>query len=104
MASSAVNVTNPVSNPTALQLSQIAANIAGTLARNSQTGNYEDVYDAITDLAAAINCLAQANITLLGSGSYSNAATSSVTTVNTRNAYALGATATIPTFIGTAAV
>jgi hypothetical protein len=98
MASSAVNVSNPVSTPTAVQLAQIAANIAGTLARNSQSGNYEDVYDAITDLAAAINCCAQALLTI------NNTTASSVQTVNTRNAYALGATATIPTFIGTAAV
>jgi hypothetical protein len=104
MASSPVNVPNPVTNPTALQLSGVAANIAGTISTNIRAGNYEDVYQSLLDLAAAINCLAQANITLLGSGSYSNAATSSVTTVTTRSAFALGANAVIPTTITTAAV
>jgi hypothetical protein len=98
MASTAVNVPNPVTNATAVQLAQIAANIATILGKNAQNGNYEDVYDAITDLAAAVNCLAQALITI------NNTTASSVTTVQTRNAYALGAGATIPTYIGTAAV
>jgi hypothetical protein len=98
MASTAVNVPNPVTNATAVQLAQIAANIATILGSNSQKGNYEDVYDAIIDLAAAVNCLAQALITI------NNTTASSVTTVQTRNAYALGAGATIPTYIGTAAV
>lgn len=98
MASTAVNVPNPVTNATAVQLAQIAANIATILGKNAQNGNYEDVYDAIIDLAAAVNCLAQALITI------NNTTASSVTTVQTRNAYALGAGATIPTYIGTAAV
>jgi hypothetical protein len=98
MASTAQNVTNPVATPTAVQLAQIAANIATVIQSNFSKGNYLDVYDAIVDLAAAINCLAQAEITV------NNTTASSVGSVNVRNAYALGAAATIPTTIGTSAV
>jgi hypothetical protein len=98
MASSAINVSNPVTNPTAAQLVQIAANIVTVLGPGSQQGRYIDLYDCVTDLAAAINCLAQALLTI------NNATASSVGTVNVRNAYNLGATATIPANINTAAV
>jgi len=98
MASSAINVSNPVTNPTAAQLAQIAANIATVLGAGSSRGSYIDLYDCVTDLAAAINCLAQALLTI------NNSTASSVGSVSTRNAYALGATATIPTIISTAAV
>ena len=98
MASTAQNVTNPVSTPTAVQLAQIAANIATVIQANTTKGNYMDTYDSISDLAAAINCLAQSLLTI------NNSTASSVGTVNVRNAYALGATATIPTTIGTSAV
>lgn len=99
MASTAINVPNPVATPTSAQLCQIAANIATTIFNSCQRGSqYLDVYDALADLAAAINCLAQSGITV------NNATASSVGTVQTRNAYALGATATIPTTIGTMAV
>jgi len=98
MASTAINVSNPVSTPTSAQLCQIAANISGTISTNIRSGNYEDVYQTLLDLAAAINCLAQSGITV------NNATASSVGTVNVRNAFALGANATIPTAIATAAV
>lgn len=98
MASTALNVPNPVATPTAAQLAQIAANIATSIQRGCLNGNYEDVYDFINDLAAAIQCLAQAGITI------NNATASSVGSVNTRGAYALGATAVVPTIIQTAAV
>jgi hypothetical protein len=98
MASTVINVPNPVTTPTAVQLAQIAANIATVVFQSCQQGKYLDVYDAIGDLAAAINCLAQSAITV------NNTTASSVGTVNTRNAYALGASATIPTTINTSAV
>jgi hypothetical protein len=98
MASTAVNVPNPVSAPTAVQLSQVAANIATVITQGTRNGNYEDVYDSINDLAVAVNCLAQALITI------NNTTASSVGTVNTRGAYALGAQAIVPTTINTAAV
>lgn len=99
MASTALNVPNPVATPTAAQLAQIAANIATSIFNSSQKGaQYLDVYDAICDLAAAINCLAQAGITV------NNATASSVGSVQTRGAYALGASAVVPTNIGTVAV
>ena len=98
MASTAVNVSNPVSNPTSIQLCQIAANISGTLFTNMQNGNYEDVYQCLRDLAAAINCLAQSGITV------NNTTASSVGTVTTRSAYALGASAVVPTNIFTAII
>jgi hypothetical protein len=98
MASSAVNVPNPVLTPTATQLAQIAANISGTIAKGNQNGSYEDVYDQLADLAAAVNCCAQALLTI------ANATASSVGSVQVRGAYALGATATIPANIGTSAV
>jgi len=96
MASSVVAVTNPVATPTAAQLAQIAADIATVVGKNCQLGNYEDVYDYIQDLAAAINCLAQAGLTV------NNSTASSVGTVTVRAAYA--ANAAIPTNINTAAV
>lgn len=98
MASTVVNVPNPVTLPTAVQLAQVAANISGTIFTNNQKGAYIDVYDAIGDVAAAVNCLAQALITI------NNTTASSVGTVQTRGAYALGAAATIPTNINTSAV
>lgn len=98
MASTAVNVPNPVSLPTAVQLAQIAANIATVITLGTRNGNYEDLYDTCNDLAAAVNCLAQALITI------NNTTASSVGTVNTRGAYALGAAAIVPTNISTAAV
>lgn len=99
MASTAVNVPNPVSAPTAIQLAQIADNIALVLGNGAQKGGtYLDVYDSIQDLSAAIRCLAQALITI------NNTTASSVGTVNTRGAYALGAQAIVPTNINTAAV
>jgi hypothetical protein len=98
MASTAVNVSNPVSTPTAVQLAQIAANIATVMTLGTRNGNYEDVYDSINDLAAAVQCLAQALITI------NNTTPSSVGSVNTRGAYALGAQAVVPTIINTAAV
>lgn len=98
MASSAVNVPNPVSAPTSVQLCQIADNIALVIGSGAQKGDYLDVYDAIQDLAAAIRCLAQSGLVV------NNTTASSVGTVNTRNAYALGAQAIVPTNISTAAV
>ncbi len=98
MASSAVNVPNPVSLPTATQLAQIADNIANVLASGAQKGAYIDLYDSVQDLATAVRCLAQCLLTI------ANSTASSVGTVNVRNAYALGAQATIPTQISTAAV
>lgn len=98
MASTAVNVANPVNNPTSIQLCQIAANIAGTTFNNINNGNYEDIYQHLRDLAAAINCLAQSGITV------NNTTASSVGTVTVRNAYALGSSAVVPTNIVTPAV
>ena len=74
---------------------QIAANIAGTLATNVNSGNYVDVYKAIGDLATAVNCLAQSGITV------NNATASSVGTVTVRNQYALAGNAVIPATITT---
>jgi undecaprenyl pyrophosphate phosphatase UppP len=91
VASSAVNVPNPTTNATAVQLAQIAANVAGTIFNQCTQGKmYEDVYTAIADLAFAINCLAQAGLTI------NNTTASSVTTVTVRNAFALGASAVVP--------
>jgi hypothetical protein len=98
MASTAVNVPNPVTTPTAVQLAQIAANIASVQFTAMSTGNYEDVYQVLRDLAAAVNCCAQALLAI------NNSTASSVGSVQTRQAYALGAAATIPTAIVTAAV
>lgn len=98
MASTAQNVPNPVSLPTSLQLCQIADNIASVLQSGAQRGNYTDLYDSIQDLATAVRCLAQSGITV------ANATASSVGNVNVRGAYALGASATIPANINTAAV
>lgn len=98
MASSPVNVPNPVSAPTSVQLCQIAANIAGTMATSIRNGSYEDVYQALLDLAAAINCLAQSGLVV------NNTTASSVGSVTTRSAFALGANAVIPTTIQTAQV
>lgn len=98
MASSAINVANPVATPTSAQLCQIAANISGTIFTMIQKGNYIDVNDALCDLASAINCLAQSGLTV------NNSTASSVGSVNVRNAYALGANAAIPTIINTSAV
>lgn len=99
MSSTAVNVPNPVSLPTAVQLAQTAANIALSIFNSSQKGaQYLDVYDAICDLAAAINCLAQAGITI------NNTTASSVGVLQVRGAYALGAGAVVPAAIGTVAV
>jgi hypothetical protein len=98
MASTAVNVTNPVATPTSIQLCQIADNIANVLQTGAQKGNYIDLYDAVQDLATAIRCLAQSGITV------NNTTASSVGTVTVRGAYALGAAAVVPTSINTAAV
>ena len=98
MASTAQNVPNPVNLPTANQLAQIADNICNTLAAGAVTGNYIDVYDAVHDLATAIRCVAQALLVV------NNSTASSVGTVQVRNAYALGAGASIPTNLTTAAV
>jgi hypothetical protein len=98
MASTAVNVPNPVNTPTAVQLAQVAANIATVITQGCRNGNYEDIYDYVNDLAAAINCLAQCLITI------NNTTASSVGVVNTRNTYALGAGAVVPANINTAAV
>lgn len=98
MASTAVNVPNPVNNPTAIQLAQIADNVANMIFLGAKAGNYEDLYDTCQDLAAAIRCLAQALITI------NNTTASSVGTVNVRGAYNLGAAAVVPTLINTAAV
>ena len=96
MASSAVNVPNPVTNPTSVQLAQIAANISNGIFVFAQKGDYMDIYDLLGDLAQAVNCVAQSMLcATVASG------TSSVGTVTTRGAYALGPNATIPTFIGT---
>jgi hypothetical protein len=96
MASTAVNVPNPVTTPTSVQLAQIAANIAGTIFTATQKGQtYEDVYQTLGDLAAAVNCLAQSLITI------NNSTASSVGTVQTRQGYALGANAVIPANIST---
>ena len=64
MASSAVNVSNPVSLPTSNQLAQIADNICNVLSTGAQKGNYIDLYDSVQDLATAIRCLAQAVLTI----------------------------------------
>ena len=98
MASTAVNVPNPVSAPTAIQLAQIADNISNVLATGAQKGSYIDLYDCVQDLTTAVRCLAQALITI------NNTTASSVGTVQTRSAYALGAQAIVPTNINTAAV
>lgn len=98
MASSAVNVANPIANPTSVQLCQIADNIASVLQSGAQKGNYTDVYDMLQDLATAVRCLAQSGLAV------NNSTASSVGSVNLRGAYALGATAAIPTNINTAAV
>lgn len=99
MASTAVNVTNPVATPTSIQLCQIADNIALVLANSCHNGQqYLDVYAAINDLAIAIRCLAQSGITV------NNTTASSVGSVQTRGAYALGAQAVVPTNLNTAAV
>ena len=98
MSSSAVNVANPIATPTSVQLCQIAANIAGTMFSNIQNGNYEDVYQHLRDLCAAVNCLAQSGLTV------NNTTASSVGTVTVRSAYALGAAAVIPTNINTATI
>lgn len=99
MASTAVNVTNPVATPTSIQLCQIADNIALVIFNSCQKGaQYLDTYDAISDLAAAIRCLAQSGITV------NNTTASSVGSVNVRGAYALGAQAIVPTIINTCAV
>jgi hypothetical protein len=99
MSSTVVNVPNPVALPTAVQLAQAAANIATTVFAMTQQGKqYIDVYQAIGDLAAAINCLAQAGITI------NNTTASSVGVLNVRGAYALGASASIPTTINTRSV
>lgn len=98
MASTVINVPNPVATPTSAQLCQIADNICEVLQTGFLKGNYIDLSDAVQDLAAAIRCLAQSGITV------NNATASSVGTVNVRNAYALGATATIPASINTSAV
>jgi len=96
MASAVVAVTNPVLTPNAAQLAQIAADISIVVQNGCQKGNYLDVYDAIADLAAAINCLAQAGLTV------NNTTASSVGSVNVRAAYA--ANQAIPTIINTSAV
>ena len=96
MSSAVVATTNPVTNPTAAQLAQKAADISIVVANNCRNGNYEDVYDFIGDLASAINCLAQAGLTV------NNSTASSVGTVNVRNAYSLNQA--IPTNINTSAV
>ena len=98
MASTAQNVPNPVNLPSANQLAQIADNICNTLTAGAVTGNYIDVYDAEHDLATAIRCVAQALLDV------NNSTASSVGTVQVRNAYALGAGASIPTNLTTAAV
>jgi len=99
MASTVINVANPIATPTSAQLCQIADNIASSIFTSCLNGaQYLDVYDAIADLAAAIRCLAQSGITV------NNGTASSVGSVNVRNAYALGANATIPTSINTSAV
>ena len=99
MASSAVNVPDPVSLPTSVQLCQIADNIANVLFTSTQQGKqYLDVYQCIGDLCAAIRCLAQSGLVV------NNTTASSVGSVNTRNAYALGAQAAIPTIINTRSV
>lgn len=98
MASTAQNVPNPVNLPTANQLAQIADNICNTLAAGAVTGNYIDVYDAVHDLATAIRCVAQALLVV------NNSTASSVGMVQVRNAYVLGAGASIPTSLTTAAV
>jgi hypothetical protein len=95
---SPINVPNPVALPTPVQLAQVAANIAGTMATNIRSGNYEDVYQAILDLAAAINCLAQGQLVV------NNTTPSTVGSVTVRNAFALGASAVIPATITTSAV
>ena len=92
MASTAVNVPNPVTNPTSVQLCQIAANVAGTIFNQTVQGRmYEDVYQTLGDLAFAINCLAQSGLTV------DNTTASSVGTVTVRSAFALGASAVVPT-------
>lgn len=97
MSSSAVNVPNPVTNPTSVQLAQIASNIAETLKTNVQNGRtYEDIYDCVFDLCSAIDALAQSLLTI------NNSTASSVGTVNVSNRYNLGAAAAIPTLINTA--
>lgn len=96
MSSAIVATTNPVTNPTAAQLAQKAADIAIVVQNGCRNGTYEDVYDFINDLAAAINMLAQAGLTV------NNATASSVGTVTVRGAYATNQA--IPTNINTAAV
>ena len=99
MASTAVNVPNPVSTPTAIQLAQIADNVAKVIFASTQQGaQYLDDLDYISDLSTAIRCLAQALITI------NNTTASSVGTVTTRGAYALGAQAIVPTNLNTVAV
>jgi hypothetical protein len=97
MASSVVVTANPVTNPTAAQLAQKAADISIVIANGCRNGiYYGDVYDAIGDLASAINLLAQAGLTV------NNATASSVGTVNVSNRYV--ANQAIPTTINTSAV
>lgn len=99
MASTPINVPDPVALPTAVQLAQIAANISTVMFAMTQQGKqYIDVYQAIGDLASAVNCCAQALLTI------NNTTPSSVGVVNVRNAYALGAAAVIPANISTRSV
>lgn len=99
MASTPVNVPNPQLLPTAIQLAQTAANIATVLGNSSGQGRqYLDLYDCVSDLCTAVNCLAQALITI------NNTTASSVGSLNVSNRYVLGATAVIPANINTAAV
>lgn len=99
MASTAVNVPNPVNTPTAIQLAQIADNIGKVIFQSGQMGaQYLNDVDYICDLSTAIRCLAQALITI------NNTTASSVGTVTTRNAYAIGAQAIVPTNLNTVAV
>jgi hypothetical protein len=99
VASTAVNVPNPVNTPTAIQLAQIADNVAKVIFTSTQLGaQYLDDLDYIADLSTAIRCLAQALITI------NNTTASSVGTVTTRGAYALGAQAVVPANLNTVAV
>jgi hypothetical protein len=99
MASTAVNVPNPVLAPTSVQLCQLADNVANVIFNQTVQGRmYEDVYTTLGDLAFAIRCLAQSGITV------NNTTASSMTSITTRGAFALGAAAAVPATLTTRAV
>lgn len=112
MASAIIAVANPVTAPTAGQCAQIAADISIVISNANRNGNYQDLYDQMTDLATAVNMLAQSLLTvstLFAAATSAGSPTvlvgglaSSVGTVQLRNSYSTNQA--IPTSVGTAAV